>query len=206
MHVCENRCNHSKCQKKCSDICTPCQEPCTYKCEHLKCTKKCGEICNRQPCENPCPRKIKKCGHPCIGFCGEPCPTLCRLCHKKKLSKIVFGNEDDPEARFVYLEDCGHCIESSAMDYWMESRFGAKNVPNTDENNNKNNSIELPQCPLCKTPIRRNLRYSKYVKIQLNLIEKIKLKNYGDLRTNKASLEQLKSKIILEPSEKSDVA
>lgn len=102
----------------------------------------------------------------------------------------MFGSEDEPQARFVWLEDCGHCIKASAMDYWMESRYG----PNA-ETDTKNNSIQLPECPRCKTPIRRNLRYSNYVKTQLELIEKIKLKQYGDLETNKADLKNLKTEI-----------
>ena len=106
----------------------------------------------------------------------------------------MFGSEDEPDARFVLLEDCGHCIESSAMDYWMESRFGPDAAKDTDPNNNNQlNSIELPVCPRCKTPIRRNLRYSKYVKIQMALIEQIKLKSYGDVEENILNLKQLKN-------------
>ena len=189
MSKCENRCVHSKCQKKCSEPCVPCREPCAYKCEHLKCTKKCGQLCDRAPCNEPC-KKLLKCKHPCIGLCGEPCPPLCRICQKKKVCEIIFGSEDEPDARFIWLEDCGHCIESSAMDYWMDSRYG----PDA-ETDTKNNSIQLPECPRCKTPIRRNLRYSNYVKTQLGLIEKIKLKQYGDIMKNKIELNDFKTEI-----------
>jgi len=106
--------------------------------------------------------------------------------------EINFGFEDEPDARFVLLEDCNHCIESNAIDSWMESRFGP-NAENSNENNN--NSIQLPECPLCKTPIRRNLRYSKYVKIQLALIEEIKRKHCGDENANMNKLNELKKEV-----------
>ena len=53
-----------------------------------------------------------------------PCPPLCRIC-----------DEEDPEARFVSLEDCGHGLLDGV----------------------ENNSVQLPECPRCKTSIRRNL-------------------------------------------------
>ncbi len=39
----------------------------------------------------------------------------------------------------------------------------------------------MPECPKCKTPLRRNLRYSKYIKKQLGAIEQVKLKLFGEL-------------------------
>lgn len=111
------------------------------------------------------------------------------------MCEIIFGSEDEPDARFVYLEDCGHCIESSAMDQWMQSRFESKQDEADVGANNNSNSIQLPECPRCKTPIRRNLRYSKYVKTQLALIEKIKLKQYGDNEANKEGHRRLGKEI-----------
>ena len=47
------------------------------------------------------------CGHPCLGFCGETCPDICKNleCEKYDKSKfeILFGMEDDADARFVIL-------------------------------------------------------------------------------------------------------
>ncbi len=68
---CENKCPHSKCQKTCSEPCKPCNEKCQYSCAHMSCSKLCHEVCNRKPCNMPCLKKIKKCGHPCIGLCGK---------------------------------------------------------------------------------------------------------------------------------------
>lgn len=74
------------------------QESCTWHCRHLTCTKKCGEICDRKPCYEPCDLTLN-CGHECIGYCGEPCPPLCRVCDEDEVTGIIFGHEDEPDAR-----------------------------------------------------------------------------------------------------------
>lgn len=43
-----------------------------------------------------------------IGLCGEPCPMKCRHCDKDIVQEIFFGTEDEADARFVFLPDCGH--------------------------------------------------------------------------------------------------
>ncbi|CAF5188977.1 unnamed protein product, partial [Rotaria sp. Silwood1] len=89
------------------DLCEPCRELCAYECKHLRCTRLCYEPCNRGPCNKPCNKKLK-CGHICIGLCGEPCPPQCRICHKDIVQEIFFGSEDEPDARFVFLPNCKH--------------------------------------------------------------------------------------------------
>jgi len=171
---CHNRCVHSRCPKTCSEACAPCKESCAWKCEHKKCTRKCHEVCDRAACNEPCKKKLK-CGHDCIGFCGEPCPPYCRRCDRKVVTEILFGSEDEPNARFVFLEDCRHIIEAEAMDHWMRTQYG------DDSNNNDGGKSEigLPVCPKCKTQIRLNLRYSNVVKKQLAQIEVIKKRYRG---------------------------
>jgi hypothetical protein len=191
--ICRNKCAHSLCKKKCQEPCRPCNEPCKYKCEHFKCTRKCNEFCNRPPCNEPCKRKLKKCGHPCIGICGEPCPKKCRICDEIEVKQLLFGDEDEPNARFILLEDCKHFIEVKAMDNWIESKFG----DNREEiEGGESKTIQLPECPKCKTPIRLNLRYSNYIKKQLASIEEIKSKQYGNHEQNRVSLEKLKREIF----------
>ncbi|XP_020623865.1 NFX1-type zinc finger-containing protein 1-like [Orbicella faveolata] len=107
---CGNYCKHSKCTKKCGEPCDLCNEKCIWRCEHHKCTKLCGELCNRPRCDEPCTKQLT-CGHPCIGLCGEICPKKCRECHKDEVTEIFFGTEDEPDARFVELADCGHVFE-----------------------------------------------------------------------------------------------
>ncbi|XP_049949017.1 NFX1-type zinc finger-containing protein 1-like [Schistocerca serialis cubense] len=172
---CEYRCKHSRCSLKCGVPCTPCREPCEWRCKHIRCTKLCYELCNRSPCYEPCEKKLK-CGHDCVGFCGEPCPPLCRICNEEELTTIFFGSEDEEDARFVYLEDCKHTIESKALDEWLKQQ---------------NVEIGLKSCPLCKTSIKRTLRFLNYLKISYIDIQNIKKKVFGNLKDNDAKREQL---------------
>ena len=84
--------------------------------KNLSCDKLCWEPCERPPCNEPCQQTLKKCGHPCIGLCGEPCPTKCRICDKDEVEEIFFGTEEEPEARFVLLLDCHHFFEQVEFD------------------------------------------------------------------------------------------
>ncbi|XP_060580714.1 NFX1-type zinc finger-containing protein 1-like [Ruditapes philippinarum] len=163
---CENRCVHSKCDKSCGEPCIPCKEICSWNCKHFTCTKLCSEPCNRPKCNKACNKRLK-CKHSCIGFCGEPCPTLCKVCDKEKVTEIIFGNEDHKNARFVLLEDCMHVIESRALDKYMHMR-------------DKANPIQLKGCPICKTTIRKCLRYGNLINQILEDIERVKGQMIGD--------------------------
>lgn len=159
---CSNFCNHSRCPKKCHESCDSCTEDCPWQCEHFKCTKRCGDLCDRVRCDMACMKRLKTCQHPCIGLCGEPCPTLCRECDKKSVTEIFFGDEDDPDARFVQLQDCMHVFEFNALDKWMEDKSAGE--------------VQFKACPKCKTIIRRHLRYGNIVKSTLKDMQSIKEK------------------------------
>ncbi|XP_060591010.1 NFX1-type zinc finger-containing protein 1-like [Ruditapes philippinarum] len=178
--ICENRCQHSKCIKRCGELCVPCKEKCTWNCEHLQCGKLCSEPCDRARCDQPC-KKLLACGHPCIGLCGEPCPTDCRVCNEQTVTEIFFGNEDEPDAMFVLLEDCrAKCIiESNAMDNYMDQK-------------NNDGKIKLKECPKCKTPIRKSNRYRHIINETLLDIEKVKEKKLSD----KGLVKELENKIL----------
>jgi hypothetical protein len=184
---CRNRCIHSKCKKKCGEPCTPCKEPCEWQCVHQQCTKPCGEPCVRKPCYVPCTKNLKRCNHPCIGLCGESCPKKCRVCDEKEVTDLLFGDEDEPDARFVQLEDCGHVIEVNALDKWMEMADQSKTGEKID--------IQLKACPKCKTFIRRNLRYSNIIKKMLTDIESVKTRMFGDVAEIRTKSRILQSKI-----------
>lgn len=171
-HPCENRCVHSKCPKKCGEPCEQCIETCEWICAHKKCTRLCGDVCNRTPCNKPCDKWLP-CKHPCIGFCGEPCPEECRECNSDIVKDIFFGTEDDEDAKFVQLEDCKHILEISGLSQWMKA------------DTEGDNQIQMKACPRCKTVIRRNLRFSNTVKDCLKKIEKVKIITYGNVDTNK---------------------
>ncbi|PNF18207.1 hypothetical protein B7P43_G18049, partial [Cryptotermes secundus] len=94
---CTYSCRHSKCSRTCGQPCIQCKEPCDWACVHLRCSKLCFQLCDREPCNEPC-KKLLPCGHPCIGFCGERCPPLCRICDKDEVTEVFFGTEDEPDA------------------------------------------------------------------------------------------------------------
>ncbi|KAG5867398.1 hypothetical protein JTB14_025229 [Gonioctena quinquepunctata] len=168
MKPCEYRCKHSKCKRKCGDPCTFCKEPCGRKCKHQNCKKKCGEPCNVPPCDKPCEKKLK-CGHPCVGFCGDRCPILCKNCNHEELTDVLLGNEDEENAIYVMLEDCMHTFESGDLERWLRM----------DEN-----EIKAKVCPRCKTTIKTTSRYSNYIKRTMDDITKVKQKFYGYEKEN----------------------
>ena len=169
---CNNYCFHSKCPKKCYEPCSPCMEPCTWRCPHFLCTKPCGELCNRPPCNQPC-EKTLKCGHPCIGLCGEPCPKKCRVCHHDEVCEVFFGTEEEDDARFIELQDCEHIVEVNGLDHWMEM-----NRSESDSQDSIAASVEVQfkACPRCKTSIRKSVRYGNIIKEVLSDMEVIKQK------------------------------
>ncbi|KAK3878843.1 hypothetical protein Pcinc_016532 [Petrolisthes cinctipes] len=156
---CQWKCVHSKCRQKCGLQCTPCKEPCEWKCEHLKCDNYCGDKCSRKPCNHPC-KKVLKCGHPCVGFCGDPCPPLCRKCNNDELTDIILsGNEDEPDARFVLLEDCGHTIEVEGLEGWLQQEAA---------------EIRMKDCPKCRSTIYNNRRYQHIILQTYQVVMKVK--------------------------------
>ncbi|NXM50736.1 ZNFX1 protein, partial [Gymnorhina tibicen] len=175
--ACQNYCIHSKCKKKCWESCVPCAEPCEWQCQHYQCTNLCSEPCNRPRCNVPC-AKILPCGHPCAGLCGEPCPKKCLVCDHEELTQIFFGFEDDPDARFVQLEDCGHVFESHGLDHYMDE---------------DDDAVKLKVCPMCQTPIRKNLRYGTSVKRHVEEIERVKQKIQGPAQEIESNRQRLRA-------------
>lgn len=176
---CSFKCKHSVCKKRCGDQCTICKEPCNRKCKHQRCTKMCGEICNVMPCEEPCKKKLR-CGHPCIGFCNEPCPKLCRICTKTEVEELFFGTEDEEGARFILLNDCGHILENSGMKQWLDQEEKA---------------IKFKVCPKCKTNIFTTERYSDYIKKSVEAISAAKIIEIGTKEKIEEKRSELKIKL-----------
>ncbi|XP_039653022.1 NFX1-type zinc finger-containing protein 1 isoform X2 [Perca fluviatilis] len=191
---CENCCVHSKCMKPCGQPCAPCIEPCAWQCPHQSCSKLCYEPCDRLPCTQPCAKTLD-CGHPCIGLCGDKCPSKCRICNHDEVTEIFFGTEDEPEALFIQLEDCGHIIEYTAMDQYMGMD------DNQLANEGEQVAIKLKECPKCRTPIRKNLRYGSHVNRSLSEIEMVKVKINGrqlDIEEHRKALQnQWKDNLLL---------
>ena len=99
-----------------------------------------------------------------------------------QVCELFFGTEEDPGARFVQLEDCGHVLEVGGMDQWMElserSTEGAVD-------------IQLKCCPKCKTPLRRSRRYGTIVNRTLADIDEVKSRIIGD----QAKIEAAKQRV-----------
>ncbi|XP_064087988.1 NFX1-type zinc finger-containing protein 1-like isoform X2 [Macrobrachium nipponense] len=154
---CPMKCVHSRCAQKCGEPCSHCQERCSNGCTHKKCKDPCWKKCENL-CEKPCPKKLK-CGHKCVGFCGDPCPPLCRTCHREDLTEIFFGSEDDDDARFVLLEDCGHVIEAEGLKAWLSRDDG---------------EISMKFCPRCKKPVYNNRRNQEAVLAAYENVRQVK--------------------------------
>ena len=162
---CSRKCHHSQCGKTCGDICTPCKEPCEWNCAHHKCTQLCGDMCDRPRCNEPCNRMIlcsKGTSHPCRGLCGERCVcTICRTNNGEDVRTILFGTEDEEDARFIMLKDCEHIFEYTGLDRLIDE---------------EDREIKPKVCPLCTVPILRSFRYGKVLKrIQCD-VENVKRK------------------------------
>ncbi|GIX90972.1 NFX1-type zinc finger-containing protein 1 [Caerostris extrusa] len=137
---CSLVCSHrTLCINLCYRPCVHCEENCSRGCEHVgKCDKKCFETCSVDICKQTC-REILPCGHRCIGFCGDPCPYLCRVCNRDDLT----SNDPDNDF-FVELDDCNHVIEIGEFEEHLENCIDC---------------FIWPNCPVCNKPIRKSSRY-----------------------------------------------
>ena len=84
------------------------------------------------------------------------------------MTEIYFGTEDEPDARFVELADCGHVFEVEMMDQWMDQAETTRDGKPVD--------VQLKLCPKCRVPIRTSLRYGNIIKKILADFERIKQK------------------------------
>ncbi|XP_068725584.1 NFX1-type zinc finger-containing protein 1-like isoform X1 [Montipora capricornis] len=158
---CGRRCPHTKCSKSCSESCRTCDRPCKWSCPHYQCRNLCEEECDRPRCDEPCTKKLP-CGHPCIGLCGENCPTFCATCDDKKISSMVGNGKSTltETTRYVQLFDCGHILTVEEMDSWMDKDMGR--------------NVQLFRCPKCSTAITFSYRYGNQVKRTLKNVKNVK--------------------------------
>eukprot|EP00897_Mesotaenium_endlicherianum_P010724 jgi/Mesen1/9680/ME000680S09086 len=186
---CQSRCRHARCRRKCGEPCLPCREPCSWRCAHFTCEHLCHEACTRPRCDAPCTRRLR-CGHPCIGLCGEMCPTKCRTCHPDvtdTISLLTLG-EAEADDRFVQLEDCGHLFEVSGLDQWMDMPETAGTLDAAVDGGAANIAVKLKECsPACRTAIRRTGRYSNVVKERVRRLEAVKAHVNGFAAVNRGN-------------------
>ena len=157
---CVRRCPHEKCSQQCLEPLNPCRKPCTWICHHYACKNECGQECDRPRCDAPCPKKLP-CGHPCIGLCGENCPTVCATCHAKTFASMIGRKTDQTESvRFLQLFDCGHIVKVEEMDAWVLRDW--------------RNDVQLIHCPRCSVPITFSYRYGNIIKRTVKNTENVK--------------------------------
>ena len=182
--ICQNCCPHKKLPHECGLPCLPCKEPCEQHRKHGKSySRTCSEPCNQERCNEPCLEKLK-CGHQCVGMYGDKCPKLCRICHKDTLEEIFFGTEDEPGARFIELEDCGHVCEVKSMDKYMDQAHISQ----------AENDTWMKRCPQCSVIIRKSMRYDHIINTIIRDIERMKqqklIECQNALKTKQAALQQ----------------
>ncbi|KAL5048247.1 hypothetical protein BDW71DRAFT_213665 [Aspergillus fruticulosus] len=177
--VCEVRCNHSKCTRKCSEPCTPCaEENCLSACPHSTCTMPCAAPCNHVPCSRRCERTLQ-CGHKCPAVCGEQCPPVeyCQICAEKAIKTRHVDFILDLIYKDVNLDNnpcifpsCGHFLTMESMDAQMD--LGKYYML---DDNNKPISIredlkepfqmeDIKNCALCRGHLRDVARYGRLVR------------------------------------------
>ena len=95
-----------------------------------------------------------KCGHQCMGLCGEKCPNVCRVCDKDNFNEkvpLIFGTEDlegPNEVRIIML-DCGHLFEVQSLDKYMKLDL--------------ENKIQWKCCIICNMPVFNTNWYREFV-------------------------------------------
>lgn len=102
------------------------------------------------------------------------------------MTEIFFGTEDEDDARFVQLEDCGHVFEVTGLDQWMDMAADRRAAVD----------IQMKQCPRCKTTIRRNLRYGNIINALLSDIERVKGRILGDTARNSTRQKDLLRRLV----------
>ncbi|KAI8646321.1 hypothetical protein BD408DRAFT_440282 [Parasitella parasitica] len=164
---CNYVCSHGyKCSRECFRDCIRCISECPYVCKHYKCNKKCFEICDRPPCNKPC-KKLLNCSHTCSGLCGEPCPP-CVKCNGDLQCSITLRtlSEFDRDEKVYMLPECGCVFSSEGLDNYFQNQ--AKNGEHT--------AVKVWDCPSCQKTIYTALRYNQYIKTEINLVNKIKMR------------------------------
>ncbi|OWF35964.1 NFX1-type zinc finger-containing protein 1 [Mizuhopecten yessoensis] len=154
---CERYCPHRKCEHPCSQDCPPCKETCSLQCPHHNCSRLCHEECNRPPCNLRCPLMLK-CSHPCMGYCGEPCPRLCIVCEPDRRNEFTQTCNED--IRLVRLLDCGHEHDASLLDKLLKE--------------DTENGFSVLRCPSCDKVMHWHPRYSHQLKQQWHAIDAVK--------------------------------
>ncbi|RAH66593.1 putative NF-X1 finger and helicase domain protein [Aspergillus aculeatinus CBS 121060] len=166
--ACDVRCGHSRCDKKCSDPCTPCAvEICLSSCPHSYCTMPCAAPCDHVPCSKRCDQLLA-CGHQCPSVCGEICPPAryCQICGSDEIKNHMVDFISGETYRDINLDEnpcvfprCGHFLTIENMDAQMDMKkyyiLDAMEKPI---------GIAASTCASCRGPLRDIARYGRLVR------------------------------------------
>lgn len=177
--LCEVRCSHSRCSKKCHEPCIPCVENCSWSCPHQgTCKLPCAVPCDLLPCSKRCVLKLS-CGHECPSVCGEICPEarFCQKCANKSVKDLmvdyIMGSryaDIDIDENPCIIPSCGHILTLESMDGHMEiAKYYTISYADNSIIALKSNSVpfstsELKNCPMCRSPLRNINRYGRIVR------------------------------------------
>src|SRR5258708_5832309 len=120
--------------------------------------------CRRPPCDVMCPNKLR-CGHQCPSLCGEDCNIqICPECasenqrqqvvefiENKTLSEVWENKKLPP--RLMTLT-CGHTFAVNTLDRSTKLDLCYDKCSEGWKARDGHVSVEVPTCPLCRSPIR----------------------------------------------------
>jgi DNA repair exonuclease SbcCD ATPase subunit len=111
----------------------------------------------------------------------------------EEVTTIFFGPEDEEDARFVQLADCPHLVHAESLDRYVREAVVV-------------GVVRLPECPVCKTPIRKTLRYNSVINSHMKAVEKVKDKLRGEKneKHKKGIVDEIKKKLREEVLKKDD--
>ncbi|KAI1771545.1 P-loop containing nucleoside triphosphate hydrolase protein [Hypoxylon cercidicola] len=175
---CEVECPHSRCFKKCSEPCNPCEKTiCASSCPHSTCTMPCAAPCNWIPCSKRC-YKVLLCGHQCPSLCGELCPNeeFCQTCASPEVKAKVVDISGMKQYCEINLDEepcvfmrCGHFMTASSMDdqlgmsdYYEIANDGALVAVKTSSKPFSDACLKV--CPHCGGSLRDIGRYGRVVR------------------------------------------
>ena len=180
--VCEVRCSHSRCSRKCHEPCIPCVENCSWSCTHRgACQLPCAVPCDLLPCSKRCSLTLS-CGHQCPSICGEICPEAryCQMCAAKPVKDMMvdyimgstYGEIDLDESPCI-IPTCGHILTLESMDghmdfatYYTFSDDATAEHPiiGLTSSSVPFSTSGLKNCPMCRAPLRNINRYGRIVR------------------------------------------
>ncbi|PYI28508.1 putative NF-X1 finger and helicase domain protein [Aspergillus indologenus CBS 114.80] len=176
--ACDICCGHSRCDKKCSDPCTPCAvEICRSACPHSRCTMPCAAPCDHVPCSKRCDQLLA-CGHQCPSVCGEICPPAryCQVCGDDEIQNHMVDFILGETYRDINLDEnpcvfphCGHFLTVENMDAQMDMKKyyildGREKPIGIAASMEPFSMDDIKTCASCRGPLRDIARYGRLVR------------------------------------------